>query len=238
MAATNATAYEWHRGTPGASTPIAGATGSSYTTGVEGSYFVIAINQVGRVASNVVTLVYPPQITTEPQSIAVAPGTSGTFTVGTSTAFPQLLSWQWYRRIPGAIQAIAGANSASYTTGTAGTYYVVVSNAAGSATSEDATLSLIGAPIITTQPQDVTTTDYSTTLTVAASGSNVSYVWYQDPGEGTPYPVGTGPSLYVDGYYGGTYRFFAVATNSLGSAQSRTATVEFLNSGSFKQSRR
>jgi len=82
-----------------------------------------------------------PSITTQPSSVSVSSGSSATFTVvatGSGT-----LSYQWYKDST----AISGATSASYTVSSAsssdaGSYYVVVTNSAGSTTSSSATLTI------------------------------------------------------------------------------------------------
>jgi hypothetical protein len=77
-----------------------------------------------------------PVITTQPQSVSISSGATTTLSVvasGTAT-----LNYQW--RLNGS--AISGATTASYTTGTAGSYSVVVSNDYGSVTSSAATVTV------------------------------------------------------------------------------------------------
>ena len=72
-------------------------------------------------------------ITGQPGSTSVNPGSSTTFTVTVPAG-----SWvQWYRNG----SPIAGANGPSYTTSVIGTYYAIVGNSSGSATSSSAKLS-------------------------------------------------------------------------------------------------
>ena len=82
-----------------------------------------------------------PVITTQPQSISVAEGSPASFTVTASGSQP--LSYQWRKNTIN----ISGATNSTYTipavtTGDAGNYSVVVSNSAGSATSNDAILTV------------------------------------------------------------------------------------------------
>jgi len=97
-----------------------------------------------------------PMITTQPVNMSVAVGATATFTVVASGTGP--LTYQWQKNG----NAIAGATSASYTTAAAqstddGTKYsVTVSNSAGSATSNNATLS-VTATGITPSGTDVVT---------------------------------------------------------------------------------
>lgn len=82
-----------------------------------------------------------PIITTQPQSISVSEGNPASFTVTASGSQP--LSYQWRKNTVN----IGGATSSTYTIpavspGDAGNYSVVVTNSAGSATSNDAVLTV------------------------------------------------------------------------------------------------
>ena len=119
-----------------------------------------------------------PIITADPQSAAVAQGENVSFAV-TATG-QQPLSYQW--RFNGA--PIGGAVGSSYQIlnaqpSHAGSYDVVVSNAAGSTTSAAATLTVHGPPTITAQPQSVTVlVGSSASFSVTATGDGpLSYQW-------------------------------------------------------------
>jgi glucose/arabinose dehydrogenase len=113
-----------------------------------------------------------PSITTHPSSVTVSVGQSATFTVAATGAAP--LSYQWQRNGVN----ISGATAASYTRSNAqladsgSQFRCVVSNAAGSATSNAATLTVLGnaapAPTILTPAE---TALYSGGQTIAFSGS-------------------------------------------------------------------
>jgi len=96
----------------------------------------------------------PPSITSHPEDQSASPGDSVTFTVAANGTGP--LSYQW--RKGGA--NLAGANSSSLTIGNvqashAGSYDVVVGNAAGSDTSDPAILTVTGvAPQVDITPSD------------------------------------------------------------------------------------
>ena len=82
-----------------------------------------------------------PVITTQPQSISVAEGNPASFSVTASGSQP--LSYQWRKNTFN----ISGATNSTYTipavsTGDAGNYSVVVNNSAGSATSNNAVLTV------------------------------------------------------------------------------------------------
>lgn len=146
--------YQWQLN----SRNISGATSSSYTTPAttvldDGEKFTVFVtNAAGGIISNQATLhvflTGAASITTQPLSVAVAVGQSATFTVSAAGTAP--LSYQWLMN--GA--NIPGANSASYMIAAAlyssggEKFSVKVSNAAGSATSAAATLTVNPSPAV------------------------------------------------------------------------------------------
>jgi hypothetical protein len=102
----------------------------------------------GSVTLMVNSVVVPPTVTTQPTSQTVTAGQTGTFTVAATGTAP--LHYQWYKN--GA--AISQANSTSYTTPATSSsdngsvFQVVVSNSAGSVTSNSATLTVTSGPSI------------------------------------------------------------------------------------------
>ncbi len=228
--------YQWYN----ASGAISSATGSSYTTGTAGSYYVIVTNTLNgtttstksSTATLTINTAAAPTISTQPVSQTVNAGSSVTFSVvasGNGT-----LSYQWY--FGGA--AISGATSPNYiissaTTANAGSYYVIVTNtvgtSTGSTTSSTATLTVNAAPTITTQPASQTVVlGNSATFTVAAAGSGtLSYQWYKGSvGSGTAisgatsasYTIATTTSSSAGSYY-------VTVTNSVGTTNSTAATL-------------
>ena len=164
---------------------IAGATSASYTVtasaATAGTYTVTASNAAGSVTSNaaVLTVIVPPVITTQPTAQTVDAGQTVTFT----TAFSGTASnYQWF--LNGT--PISGATSATYSvfarTGLQGSYTVTASNAAGSATSSPAVLTVIDKPIYrpdqTTANQSAVKPLKSTqTFSVTAEGNGLKYQW-------------------------------------------------------------
>ena len=117
-------------------------------------------------------------MTAQPLSQTISSGQSGTVAVGASGTAP--LSYQWYIGASGATAVpVTGATAASYTTPALTTttpYWVRVSNAAGTADSATATITVNApagiAPAITTQPQGQTiASGQATALSVVASGT-------------------------------------------------------------------
>ena len=184
--------YQWQKN--GAA--ISGATSASYTTPAEttsdnGAQFTVLVsNSAGSVTSNAATLTLnpapvAPSITTQPTSQTITAGQTVTFSVTASGTAP--LSYQWQKNST----AISGATSASYTTpaettsDTGAQFTVVVSNSAGSVTSNAASLTVNPAPVapsITTQPSSQTVTAGQTaTFSVTASGTApLSYQWQKN----------------------------------------------------------
>ena len=154
-----------------------------------------------------------PSITGQPSSQTVCSPNTATFAVTATGTAP---TYQW--RDSGG--SISGATNSSYTTGTAGSYYCVVTNTCGSDTSNTATLTVNTAPAITSQPSSQTVYSPSTgTFTVTATSvPDPTYQWYGTSGAivgatGASYNTGTAGSYYC------------VATNGCGSVTSDSATL-------------
>jgi len=138
--------YQWRKN----GVNITGATSASYTTppataADNGSLFsVVVSNSGGSVTSHNATLTVktPPTITTQPANKTVTVGKTAKFSVTATGSTP--LSYQWRKNGVN----ITGATSASYTTPPAtaadngSLFSVVVSNSAGSVTSNNAILTV------------------------------------------------------------------------------------------------
>jgi len=225
--------YQWKRN----GTNITGATASilsltAVTTNQAGSYTVVVSNSAGSVTSIAAILavtvpIVAPLITAQPVNQSVSAGDNASFSVTASGTAP--LSYQWKRN--GA--NIAGANVStlsltSVTTNQTGNYTVVVTNAAGSATSAAATLTVTTlpvAPTILTPPagQSVTA-GASVTLSVVASGTApFSHQWKFN---GANIPGATASTLNLTAVttnQAGGYS--VVVTNVAGAVTSSPATL-------------
>lgn len=170
-----------------------------------------------------------PIITSQPANTSVAVGQQATFSVTATGSAP--LSYQWQKNSAN----ISGATSPSYTTpattaaDNGAAFVVIVSNAAGSATSSQAMLTVnsgSGPPTITTQPANQTVNAGQTaTFTVVASGASpLSYQWQLN---GTNISGATAASYTtpVTTTANTGQQFRVVVTNSLGSATSNVATL-------------
>ncbi|HEY2548338.1 MAG TPA: hypothetical protein VGI46_19860, partial [Candidatus Acidoferrum sp.] len=170
-----------------------------------------------------------PTISAQPASQTVTVGQTATFSVTATGTAP--FTYQWLKNSAN----ITGATGASYTTpatlaGDSGAKFdVVVSNAAGSATSAVATLTVTAAdvaPAITTQPANQTVTVGQTaTFSVAAAGTApLSYQWQKNSAtiSGATASSYTTPAT-VSGDNGA--KFDVIVTNAVGSSTSTMATL-------------
>jgi hypothetical protein len=219
--------YQWRKD----GTAISGATSSTYSISSTlasdaGSYSVVVTNSVGSVTSSaaVLTVNIAPSITIQPNASTVTAGSAASFSVvasGTAT-----LAYQW--RKDGS--AISGATSSTYSisstsTSDAGSYTVVVTNSAGSATSNAATLMVTVAPTITTQPSSSSVISGSAaSFSVAASGTaTLTYQWRKDGAAISGATSSTYSISSTSTSDAGSYT--VVVTNSVGSVTSNAATL-------------
>jgi hypothetical protein len=168
-----------------------------------------------------------PAILTSPSSRTITPGSAHTFSVVASGS--QTLTYQWRKNgieINGATSSTYSISSTSVSD--SGSYTVVVTNSAGSATSNPATLTVIAlanAPAITLQPSSVSVTSGArASFSVVASGTaTLAYQWRRNGSAisgatSSTYSIGS-TSVSDSGSY------TVVVTNSAGSATSNSATL-------------
>jgi len=178
-------AYQWMK--DGVALP--GATNASLTIPAvtsrdAGDYTVKISNSGGTVTSAVAhltVLIELPVITEQPHSQAVVAGGSASFSVTATGSPPLRFQWQFEgANIAGATNATLVLQNVSASQ--VGLYTVVVSNEAGSVTSAAASLTLLQAPRIVTQPKAENVVMGDTVhLRVVAEGSEpLSYQWYKD----------------------------------------------------------
>ena len=222
--------YQWKKG----GVDIGGETSATYSIVSamethEGSYTVVVSNSEGSVTSNAATLtvdppVFAPTITSHPSSASVTVGDPASFTVVATGTAP--LSYQWRK---GGVN-ISGATSATYNIaatvdGDAGSYTCVVTNVAGSATSNAATLTVNTPPAITSHPAAETAViGAQVTFSVTATGTApLTYQWRRN---GVDIAGATNSSYTVssvEGSHGGAYT--VVVTNAAGSVTSDGAVL-------------
>ena len=225
--------YQWRKN----GSNISGATSSSYTTPVTSSadngalYSVVVGNNAGTVTSSNATLtVAVVLITTQPASQTVNAGQTASF--GVAASGTGTLSYQWTKNGTN----ISGATSSSYTTPATSSadhgavYAVNISNAYGTVTSSNATLTVITAPTVSTQPSDQTVTAGQTaSFAVTASGTApFTYQWRKNGSN----IVGATSSTYTtpvtsSADHGAVYS--VVVANNAGTATSNNATLTVIN---------
>ena len=190
---TGPLAFQWRRD----GVNIGGATSAVLTLNSvalpnAGSYSVLISNSAGSIASSAAVLdvtavsaATAPSITSQPATIIIASGGSGTIAVGATGSGP--LSYQWY--LNGAL--LAGSNSPvlifrNLSEVELGSYVVTVTNSVGSVTSQAAQVILLGAPVVVQQPEDATALEGEiATFFVVANSSGLRYQWSVN---GTPIP--------------------------------------------------
>jgi hypothetical protein len=230
---TNPITYQWKKN----GTNISGATSTSYTTPAAATsdggaqFTVLVTDAVGSVTSNAATLTVTatavaPTISTQPANQTVVAGQTATFSVVASGTAP--LSYQWKKN--GA--NLSGATSANYTTPVTSNsdsglqFSVVVTNAAGSVTSNVASLTVNTPVTITSQPASQSVTAGRTaTFSVTATGSfSISYQWRKNGANITGATSSSYTTPATTASDNGS-QFSVVLTSVTGSITSNTATL-------------
>ncbi|MDR3229227.1 MAG: immunoglobulin domain-containing protein [Puniceicoccales bacterium] len=188
--------FEWKRD----GVTIAGATGPTYFAAETGKYTVVVSNGSGSVTQEIATLrsASGPAVTlaTSAGNVVVVQGdpASNRVTLTATATGDAPFTFEWYKdgvKIPG-----TDNNSRVYeTTVSVNTkFYVRITNAVGSATSNEVAVSVIHAPAIDRHPVSLDLREGEAgVLTVAASGTGpLSYQWYRN---GTKLPDGKTPTL-------------------------------------------
>jgi hypothetical protein len=240
--------YQWYK----SGVLVTGATTTSYsftTTAADVTASPITIrcvvtNVAGSTPSTdavLTVLVPPPAITVQPVGGSTAVRSSRTFSV---TATGPSLTYQWYK---GGV-AVSGATAASFSTvatdadfaASPVAVYVVVSNPAGSVTSNVASLTVTAASVsglsVTSLPAAVsgvvtTTSGNTVTFTATATGGGLTYQWRSNP-------LATGGTFTdIVGATGASYttpavttsmtntRYLVVVKNSVTTAGSTSASI-------------
>ncbi len=190
-------------------------TNGSYTVTVSGTCAPPAVS-----TPTVVTVVIRPTITTEPDALALCPGSSGQLS---TVATGPNLTYQWYRNgvaLPANASTLPFTN---YSTTQDGLYYVEVrsnvpnpTNCQLLVTSRIVTVTGYRPPTIVTQPKAVEgCVGKSVSLTSEFEGFGLSYAWTRN---GVAVPNSGSNSLLLNNLTtadGGDYRVTATATCGL-----------------------
>lgn len=220
---------------------ISGSTSPTLTfltcrTTHQGNYTVVVTNQFGAVTSAVAVLTVSlepiaPAITVQPLSTTNFIGANFRLSVSANGTAP--LGYQWVHIVAGVTnelvdglgafgELITGATSNSVMVANAqpqdaGSYAVVVSNAAGATNSHLATVTLVPVrPAISAQPVPLTVASGSTaTFQVTASGTSPDYQW-----KFNGVPLTDGPGAHGESFSGSTSSTLSIynaQTNDIGS---------------------
>jgi hypothetical protein len=228
----------WYR--EGISTPVNENDGLLYIPAVSntetGRYYVVASNALGVVTSRVATITAyldPPVITTQPQSQTAYPGSAVLFQ-GYADGNPSPQP-QWYFNgapLPGERSSQLWLSNVS--SNNAGAYFLVASNASGSATSQIATLAVPYLPPVLSGPPDMTIAEGSAvSLLLLVSNPPVHLRWQRN---GANIPGSDSVTLYQSFPYYVNFFVFAshtnngalysaVVSNAYGFTTSRVATL-------------
>ena len=189
--ATHTINYQWNKN--GSALPngghVSGATTANLTlTGIDatdaGTYFCHLSNSDGTADSTnvVLSLASGPTITVQPSPQTVAYGSNATFSV---TASGSGLAYQWKKGSTALSDGgrIAGASSSALTINSvvdadAGSYSCLIANTGGSTNTLSVALTVVHAPVITTQPHDVVASLGGTVaFHVVATDTSPTYQW-------------------------------------------------------------
>ena len=221
---------------PGATSATLTFTASASQTGYR--YRAVFTNAAGTATTNaaILTVNTPPAITTQPLDQTVNDGQAATFAAAASGSPAPTVQWQvssdgggTWTNVPGATSATLTFTASASQTGYR--YRAVFTNAAGTATTNAAILTVNTPPAITTQPLDQTVNDgQAATFAAAASGSPAPTVQWQVSSDGggtwTNVPGATSATLTFTASASQTgYRYRAVFTNAAGTATTNAAIL-------------
>ncbi len=195
VAGTGLLAYQWQFN--GTNLPVAGLLSqgstislalSKATAANAGLYDVVITNAYGSVTSSVVslTITYPPVILAQPQSMTVSAGQTVAWSVAVSGGTPLVCQW-YFDGTPLTGQTGTNLQLAGVTPAAAGDYYLIVSNQYGSLISSLAALTVLGPPVITSQPAGAALiAGGSATLNAGTAGAGPLHYQWQLNGANLP----------------------------------------------------
>ena len=232
--------YQWYEGNKDDTSAPVGTNSANFQTPnitAVRKYWVKVTNECGNASSNTVT-VTPAECTaalinTHPVSQRVLPGATATLTVAATGTAP--LTYAWYEGERGVTSKKVGTNSNQYKTPalqTTTTYWVRVTNACGTENSNAAVIT-VGTqcvpPTISNQPTggDVALGAKALLHVSAAGDAPITFQWYEGEAPDGNAIAGATSAVYEPGPFqtAGTFKYWAKATNSCGSANSATATI-------------
>jgi hypothetical protein len=202
--------YQWQLN----NSAIAGATASSYTATITGSYNCVVSDGTCSRSSNSISVVS--DLSPIATISATGPTTfcsPGSVTLNANTGTGYTYQWQLNNG------PILGATASSYTANTTGSYNCIVTNSCGSATSNNIAVTVNSSPAATISAAGPVTFCAPGSVTLNANtGIGLSYQWRLN---GTDIPGETTSSLPVSA----TGNYDCRVTNSCGNTVSNTIAV-------------
>jgi hypothetical protein len=245
VSGTSPFTYQWYEGTQGTTTNPVGTNSSSFTTPPitqSRSYWVKVTNACGAAESPTITIspatqqCTAPTITVQPGNQTIAPGATATLNVEATGTAP--LSYQWYQGSLGdtsnPVSTLKMFTTPALNVTTS--YWVRVTNSCQNGTA-NSTLAIITVsqqcvqPSIVSQPGNTSTALGSgITLAVTTGGSApLAFQWYRGESLDTSQPIaGETSSSYAAPPFTtpGTFKFWVRVTNTCGTANSATISVQ------------
>jgi hypothetical protein len=231
--------YQWYAGASGTTTsPIPNATGATLTVSPAQttSYWVRASNTCGSSAdSNTITVtIVPctaPKIVIQPAGGDILTGNGATLFAGVTGTQP--ITYQWYQgTFPDTSHPANAGTSATLAVPSliaSASYWLHVSSVCGAADSNTAQLTIVSTctpPAISVQPPNQSVTSGTPAIvSIIASGSSLSYQWYQGSFLDFTHPIGgNAPSVLTSAITTPT-PFWVRITSPCGTIDSAVATV-------------
>gem|GEM_PF-859890 len=233
---TGTLTYQWYKN----ATIMLGATNatlviSNATVSASGEYSVLATSPYGSVLSDSATVVVNKlpstlaTITTQPGNLALSSkNPSGTLTVVATSTTP--VSYQWNQNGTAITNATNSILTLTNAVSAEGTYYVAVSNEAGTIVSASAVVTVAQPPVITTQLVNTKAViGSSASFNLAVSGRlPFTYFWFKDGTNISTTNVSTLTIATVTTNDFGNY--YVAVTNTDGCVTSSIATLtEFID---------
>ncbi len=227
--------YQWYNDTTNTPVQIAGATSNVFTETANAigtfNYYVVVTDQNNVQARSADSEVMVSALPTVSVSGTSAADTGQTITL-TAAATGTGLTYQWYNDTTGTPGQIHGAVSSTLTktAGATGTfeYYVLVTDLNGKqAQSANSPVTVSALPTVSTSGTTSVDTGNIITFTATATGTGLTYQWYNDSGEAPAQIAGaTSNTLTRTAGATGAFDYYAVVTDSNGEhAQSSDSEV-------------
>ncbi len=231
--------YQWYAGTSGTTTsPIPNATSAALTVSPAQttSYWVRASNTCGSSTdSNTITVtIVPctaPKVVVQPASGDIVTGNGATLFAGVTGTLP--IAFQWYQgTVPDTSHPANAGTSATLAVPSliaSASYWLHVSSECGAADSTTARLTIVSTctpPSIAVQPQNQSVPAGSTAIvSVIATGSSLSYQWYQGGFLDFTHPTGGNAPSVLASAITAPAPFWVRITSPCGTVDSGVATV-------------